>query len=413
MAGQLLKLHGNGQHKSVIAAIRAALINGQAQPWMYEALAGSMQIEKYPKEEVERVLLSMTDFGQADYGSMLFSAAYLVRFDRLDTALKLYRQASNIEPERPEPYILSLEHATKFKDPADALWAACGVLKYDWTSERAENRKTALATLATLEREYTRIGNQRALETLKAARADAQSADIEVEVVWSGGDIDLEVEEPSGSICSITQLQTAGGGYHLGDGYGPRPEDCRETYICPRGNSGEYRIRVKHSFGNVVGRRATLTIFTHRGTPEETKETKTITFEQGSATSSVRLEKGRRALPRTVQDTRPGRPAVTQRSNAKSSRRDPNVVPAAAQGGPAGAGIGAIGFQPNIQVIGEGARLGASAIISPDRRYVRLGISPVFSNITDVFTFSVFGGIPGDNVGGAGGVGGGGQQPNR
>jgi hypothetical protein len=255
-----------------------------------------------------------------------------------------------------------------------------------------------LGAIATLERDLQKAGDRAALESLRSSVAESQALDLQVEVFWNGaGDVDLEVEEPSGTVCSLTQLQTSSGGYHLGDGYGPNAKDCHETYVCPRGFSGEYRIRVKQAFGDVVGRRATLTITTHKGTPAESKETRTITFQEGTFATSVRLEKGRREQPRIVQETRPLRQAITQRPAAKSNRHDPNVVPAAGQQGPGGSAgfiVGAVGFQPVIRTINEGASLGASALISPDRRYVRMAISPTFSNITDVFTFSVFGGSP-------------------
>jgi type II secretory pathway component GspD/PulD (secretin) len=78
-----------------------------------------------------------------------------------------------------------------------------------------------------------------------------------------------------------------------------------------------------------------------------------------------------------------------------------------------------VGFQPVIQTIPDGAVLTVRAVISADRRYVRLSVSPQFTNITDVFTFSFIGG--GGNIGVAGaagtggglgavGLGGGGQQ---
>ncbi|MBX3443268.1 MAG: hypothetical protein KF774_12750 [Planctomyces sp.] len=77
-----------------------------------------------------------------------------------------------------------------------------------------------------------------------------------------------------------------------------------------------------------------------------------------------------------------------------------------------------VGFQPDVQVFSDGVQLGVSAVVSADRRYVRLGVFPFFSNITDVFTFSFFGGggagLGGNGVGGLGGIGGlggqGGQQ---
>ena len=64
-------------------------------------------------------------------------------------------------------------------------------------------------------------------------------------------------------------------------------------------------------------------------------------------------------------------------------------------------GFFSTGFQPIIQFIPSGIFLSVTAVISADRRYVRLTVFPQFTNITDVFTFSF--------SGGAGG-GGGGQQ---
>jgi hypothetical protein len=43
--------------------------------------------------------------------------------------------------------------------------------------------------------------------------------------------------------------------------------------------------------------------------------------------------------------------------------------------------------------------MSALAIVSADRRYVRITTSPMFTSITDVFTFS-FTGATGPNLGG-------------
>ncbi|MFK7817163.1 MAG: hypothetical protein AB8G99_00470 [Planctomycetaceae bacterium] len=69
-------------------------------------------------------------------------------------------------------------------------------------------------------------------------------------------------------------------------------------------------------------------------------------------------------------------------------------------------GTGAVGFTPIVQTIPEGIFLNVTAVISADRRYVRLQLSPNFTNIVDVFTFSFASG--GAGVGGIGGAGGGG-----
>jgi Flp pilus assembly secretin CpaC len=76
----------------------------------------------------------------------------------------------------------------------------------------------------------------------------------------------------------------------------------------------------------------------------------------------------------------------------------------------------AVGFQPVITQVPDGIFMTVQAVVSADRRYVRLAVSPNFQNVTDVFTFSfvsgaqpTIGGQGGGNIGGGGGgLGGGG-----
>jgi len=78
-------------------------------------------------------------------------------------------------------------------------------------------------------------------------------------------------------------------------------------------------------------------------------------------------------------------------------------------------GFGSVGFTPQITVLPEGVSMTVQAVISADRRYVRLTVIPSFTAITDVQTFSFASGIGvggqsgfgGGTVGGQGGTGGG------
>jgi hypothetical protein len=47
-----------------------------------------------------------------------------------------------------------------------------------------------------------------------------------------------------------------------------------------------------------------------------------------------------------------------------------------------------VGYAPVIAVLPEGASLGASAVVSPDRRYVRISATPFFSGISALRTFN-------------------------
>ncbi len=80
--------------------------------------------------------------------------------------------------------------------------------------------------------------------------------------------------------------------------------------------------------------------------------------------------------------------------------------------GPFGLRRGAVGFRPEITVLPQGASLSTLAIISADRRYVRITPIPFFSQIGDVTTFNFVTGDTGNGNppagGGGGGIGGGG-----
>ena len=89
----------------------------------------------------------------------------------------------------------------------------------------------------------------------------------------------------------------------------------------------------------------------------------------------------------------------------------------AAGGGPGGRGGGGlpagnfsagVGFTPVIGLIREGVSLSATAVVSADRRYVRLALAPFFNTLRSIETFSFVGG-GGGGQGQGGGQGGGGQ----
>ena len=62
-----------------------------------------------------------------------------------------------------------------------------------------------------------------------------------------------------------------------------------------------------------------------------------------------------------------------------------------------------VGYQPVIITLPEGANLAATAVISADRRYVRITCVPLFSGVAEV---NVFNTATGSNIEGRGGTGG-------
>ncbi|MBL8851428.1 MAG: hypothetical protein JNG89_17220 [Planctomycetaceae bacterium] len=395
--GLIIRLHADNQHEHVISVIESALINGQSQPWMYEVLALSMELAGRPREQIERVVLSLSDFGGADFSSMMFSAAYLTRFDRRTAALKLYREASKLAPEQPEPYLLGLPHARHVRDASAVSWAACGILAYAWTRDYAPLHHDAENAALEAEQWARRAGDTALADAITSSLAEAMRRDVSLQLTWSGkGDLDMLVEEPGGAVCSFENRETTGGGVLTHDGYGPEQDNCYEEYICTYGRAGAYRVRVRHAWGDIVGRRATLTITLDAGGPEPVTQTQTVTLGDGDAVIDLSLAAGRRKDERTVSTLGISTDFDERRFARSGALRDTAVRQAAAEEFTESRlqmarRAGAVGYQPVIQIIPEGAQNSATAVVSADRRYVRLSMVPLFSNITDVIPFSFIG----------------------
>jgi hypothetical protein len=412
-------LHTAGEHEHVIAAIEAALIHGQSQPWMYEVLALSMEIAGRPRDEIERVLLSRVDFTAADVDSMLYSAAYLTRFGGEELALRLYRQASRLVPTRPEPYVMGLRLARKQKNYDAIGWAAAGIVTAAWTADHQQLHREAEDAVLEAEQQLRKADRGDEADALLSAMAAARVRDLVVRLTWSGeADLDLIVEEPPGTICSYQNPQSRGGGVLLHDGYGPSPDNCYEEYVCPQGVPGNYRVRIRHVWGNLVGQRAQLTVTRYLGTPDETVRTYPIVFDEREKVIRLALQNGRRTelapAARRGGDARLSQQPRSRRSLLQMvGRLGPDARRAGRQFGASrqqlAGGPGNVGYSPVITVLPEGVTNTAMAVISGDRRYVRITTVPAFTSLTDVFTFSFAnsGGNPTGNpgVGGNGGPG--------
>ncbi|WP_437185477.1 hypothetical protein SH668x_002583 [Planctomicrobium sp. SH668] len=402
----VMKLHQDKQYPQVIACLQAAMLHGQAQPWMYEVLALNMEIENYPKESIERVVLSLSDFGEADYSTMMYSGAYLNRFGRKEAALALYHQASRLLPERSEPYVLGLKLATQTGNVDEIQWAAEGILLNHWQPDYAKEHKLADAALKDAIGRASKANDHELVKRLEQSWKEAKSRDLSIRLEWNGeADLDMEVEEPTGAVCSIQHLETVTGGIFLHDGIGPDSKDCYEAYVCPRGIAGTYRVRVKNSGGTLVGNRATLTVVFREGMPDQSRVVRTLVIEDDEVMLTFDLAEGRRTTPRHVTILTERNPSDTLSALQAASepvqlrQRDPRAAEVARQFRESRQGMqlnrargGNVGFQPIIQTAGTGSEMTGQAVISADRRYVRLGINATTENLVDVFTFSYLNG---------------------
>ncbi|QDT72177.1 VWA domain-containing protein [Lacipirellula limnantheis] len=423
-----------------IALIQAALAHGQPQPWMYESLGIALELDGRPKAEIERAIMSACDFSTNPQELMLI-ARYLSHIGLDRRAVEVYRQVAKVAPLEQDAYALGLRAAQRAKDADGIRWAAVGIIKQAWPTEQQELRNSAMriaqATLAELEA----AGDKAAVDQFRRELDEALVRDCVVKISWSGdADVDLVVEEPSGAVCSLREPRSAGGGVVLGDSYADFEKNDKagsfsETYVCPQGFAGEYRVRIRKVWGDVVADRVTVDVYKNYRTKNEQHQRQHVAVNSDDDAMVVfDLEQGRRNDPVEAQQLVASvdrQQAISQAvlaqqlgSIASPSLQQPGRF---SENDPFGlrrqlafARGGAVGYQPVIISLPEGTSMISTAVVSADRRYVRISAAPQFSGIGNVTTFTFAGSSEqtddntdnGDNTdtadGGGGGGGGGG-----
>jgi hypothetical protein len=411
------------------AMIQSALRNGYGQPWMYEALSIALRAENAPEEEVERALMSGVDLADS-LDEVMYLAIYMSKTGLEKSALKLYRQLAALQPSRPEPYVQGLACARHLKDREGLMWACEGILSQAWDKQHRHLEQEALregkALILAMEKEQ-KTEDARAFE--KRLRA-AFVRDCRVKISWTGdADLDMQVEEPSGTICSLNNPRSTAGGVFLGDSFSNGTdtplEGFQEMYVCPEAFAGEYRMLIKRVWGKVTTGKVTVEVYTHYGTPEEKHIKHQVTIGDKPAMVVFNLDAGRRQEP--LADAQIANVAKMQHALGRqilaqqiAGLSNGNNGIGGINGGVGGVGArdsllgllggrGAVGFNIVPTILNEGLQMQSNAVISADRRYVRITPAPSITAIGDVTTFNVQTGATTSTGGGAGGgVGGGG-----
>jgi hypothetical protein len=413
------QLMGRKKLDHIIALIHAALRHGQPQSWMYESLGIAMELDGRSEREIERAVMSAADFAtSAD--ELMYIAQYLSRLGLDRRAMLLYQQIAKIEPLRSEAYALALRAAERADDLSGIQWATVGILSQAWPREMAEIELTASRIARAMLERLASEGRDAEREAYLKALQEAVVRDCVVQVSWTGdADVDVEVEEPSGTVCSISEPRTAAGGVSLGDTYAVESSDSSqgssEIYVCPKGFAGQYRVRIKKVWGEVAAGKVTVDVYTHLRSGEVKHERQQVSLDDKDAMVVFSLDRGRRSEPLEAAQLAGAikrQQAISRSVLAQqiSSGSDPGVFPGgrpsdfARQAALFGRG-GAVGFQPIIQILPEGTMMSVTGVVSADRRYVRVAVSPIFSTIGDVTTFTFAGEAEQQDGGGGGGAG--------
>jgi hypothetical protein len=420
--------------QTIIDVVSMALREGSPQPWMYEAMSLSMQVCEYPAADIRRVLLSAIDFS-GDVEDSIKIGKYLIKYDMVAQGLEVLRDASRSEPLRADIYEIALPAAVKLQSNEHLRWACAGVLSQVWPESKADLVEQAeIAAKASFIR-LTEAGRVMDAKVFEGQLKNAMKRDLVVRISWTGqADLDLSVQEPSGSICSISNPRTTSGGILVNDGSAAsaKATEVSETYACPEGYTGEYHILINRVWGEVAGGKVTVDVLSDFGSPEQSYQRHQITLSDKDALVKVAVKNGRRETPiaevsiakANARKIDLGRAVLAQQiagANGASGSTSPaanGFFPGLGTGGNGNGGVanplfnpfrGAVGYRPDITVLPQGTEMSTLGVISGDRRYVRVSPAPNFTDIIQVDTFNFVTGQGGGGGGGGGGIGGGGS----
>ncbi|MFN3152005.1 hypothetical protein [Bremerella sp.] len=413
------------RYSDVTAIIQLALRDGQLQPWMYEAMALAMQLEHAPKQDIERALMSAIDFSTGP-NHMLVVASLMSRLDLDARALKLYQDVAQMEPLRPEPYSWGLKAAKRLEDGEAIRWACIGILSQEWPKEHLDIRQEAFNTAKAQLQQLLADKQNDVAEKFNENIREALVRDAIVKVTWSGeSDLDLVVEEPSGSVCSQHNPRTISGGIFLGDAVSSLADagtdGAYEVYVVPKGFKGDYKMLVRKVWGDVTAGKITVDVFTNYGTEDQRHERQQLELGKDGALVTFTVPEGRRTESLSEQQVQVAvetqaamtRELVAARLNnaAQDSTASEEYVADVNDGSNdfVRRVRNSVGYRPVITTLPEGTNFSAFAVVSADRRYVRFNGTPLFSSIGEVISYTFQGtntGAMNQNVGGGNNIGG-------
>ncbi len=300
-AGDLLVhlyyLRKRDSYVDIQAAIRAFLKYRakDPDPWLYEMLAAAIEMNKGRDTDVKQALNYAADQAvkKRKPTDLTRVADELYMHEMNDRAGQLLDLAAELDPAYPLPLLMSINLATATNDPQRMGNAVERLFALGWPDVdevwRTEARRLVEDMVKVLQEDGRETEAQTLLDRLKAA----EPRDLFLRLTWLGdADLDLIVEEPLGATAKVLTPRTVFGGAIVKNGYGKHPE---EIYVCPLGFDGAYKVRLGEIYNNAKdpARNITLEIITHEGTPQEHKETRTLSLKDKEPTV-VTLKDGRR-----------------------------------------------------------------------------------------------------------------------
>jgi hypothetical protein len=407
----------------VVAFVESALLNDAGQPWMYEVLAITLYRKGAPIKEVERAVLSAADFCENPID--LMNVGFFMRtLGMKQKAFPLYKQALEVMVPKQEFYSatfrLAQELYDEFQDETSLRWIALAILVQEWESNSGRKlAENALHSLQNLEAKMKKNGRNEESVQLAAEIQEARLRDCVVTVEWTGNaGLDLMVREPTDSYCWFASPRTLSGGIlktipvtESGEAItGTLTEQSgvkKISYICPKGFNGRYAVVLRKDWGDLANNMIKIAVETNIVPGEKGREGAALQMKQEGIIVCFDLETGRRteSLDESVLDVASLRMNIAQkqlaRNNALKRLADDGLLGQVISGSDGSSvsstldrlfGSRVVGYQPVVTQLPQGAMFSSNAVVSADRRYVRLSPSPQFSDIRSVFKYNTVGG---------------------
>jgi hypothetical protein len=403
------ELGRSGMFDKAVELLSAAIAAGHGEPWMYESLALAMEAVGRSRDEIDRVLLSVADIS-GNQSDMLQLAYYLSRFGSGGRAISVCRKLARLDPTCREAYALAMTVAARDEDTGSLKWACAGVLANEWPSADCEivgrAARLARSTIATL----AAAGRAEEAAAFRATVDAALVRDVIIDVSWAGdADIDLFVVEPSGTVCSRSAPRSASGGVLFEDAAVTGAQSTgehRERYVATKAFAGDYKAVVRRVAGRVAADVVTVEMTINGGTDRERRLKQQMAVTTDEQFFAVSVPEGRRTEPllesQIAQDillqNTVSRFLLAQQiaalndADASAGMSESRSVPRQAIGpvAPFSRG-GAVGYQPVIDTLEDGLTMRCDAVVSADRRYVRIRCAPEFKGIGQVTQFNFIG----------------------
>ncbi len=254
-----------------------------AEPWMYEWLVKTFEARKHTDQEVKMAIgyaarLAKRSRNPNDLirlADMMVVRNFYgkVGDPGFETEIgELVDMAAEKVPANAIPPMMSINLATKTKDPKRMGDAVDALLSLGWPGIDDQLRRDAQQQVKNLEKVLRDDGKTADADALDARFVVSEVRDVFAKLTWSGeADIDLIVDEPLGATAQFKTPRTVFGGAIIKNGFGRHPE---EAYVCPRAFDGDYTFRIENIFNDPSkpAVEATLEVILHEGGEQEQRQ---------------------------------------------------------------------------------------------------------------------------------------------